>query len=98
MNKNIRLLHSALAFVALILLNIGYLQASSLTPPDSSEVNSPCDSIVIPIDTLSYCVLSNALPFTFEDSSFTESGFYFFHHVTEAGCDSDIVVHLTVKS
>ena len=97
MNKNIRLLHSALAFVALILLNIGYLQASSLTPPDSSEVNSPCDSIVIPIDTLSYCVLSNALPFTFEDSSLTESGFYFFHHVTEAGCDSDIVVHLTVK-
>ncbi len=68
-----------------------------ITNPDSSLTGNPCDSILIPIDTLEYCAYQNALPFVFEDSSLTQSGYYTFHHETALGCDSDVVVHLTVN-
>ncbi len=64
---------------------------------DSSEVDFPCDSILIPTDTLEFCYYRSALPLVYEDSNLTETGYYLFHHVTESGCDSDVVVHLVVR-
>lgn len=98
MNNNSKIFRVALVLAAVLLLNINYLTARTVAPPDSSEVSFPCDSIVIPTDTLEFCVYSIALPFMFEDSALTDSGYYMFHHVAENGCDSDIVVHLHVEA
>lgn len=91
---------AAATISALILLCSNSLHAATspldIFPPDSTLTDSPCDSIAIPVDTLEYCAYTNALPFVYEDSNLTVSGYYLFHHETALGCDSDIVVHFVV--
>lgn len=77
-------------------MNYSNLAASSGFPAGSSDEENPCDTILIEPDTLEFCIYDNALPFIYEDSNLTASGFYTFHHVSVLGCDSDIVIQLTV--
>lgn len=91
---------AAIFLMAFIFVGVSNLSASSLCGMPSqfaqSDQDDPCDSIHIEPDTLEFCTYDNALPFVFEDSNLTASGHYTFHHVTALGCDSDIVVWLTV--
>ena len=81
-----------------ILISSNLIASNPFSPPDSSQVTNPCDSNINPTDTLEFCAYSNALPFVYEDSSLTATGYYTFHHVNSMGCDSDVVVHFVLHN
>lgn len=81
-----------------ILIYSNLIASNPFSPPDSSQVTNPCDSNINPTDTLEFCAYSNALPFVYEDSSLTATGYYTFHHVNSMGCDSDVVVHFVLHN
>lgn len=59
------------------------------------QEEDPCLSS-IPIDTLDFCTYENALPFSYGDSIYSEAGTYPIHYITSLGCDSTIVINLSV--
>ncbi len=73
------------------------IPADTLVTTDTIPMDTvnPCETY-IPIDTIEFCSYGNALPFTYEDSSFYEEGYYPIHYTTPLGCDSTIVIHLNV--